>query len=220
MFKTRCLKTDHPPLKIIGNHIGLGNVDGHLVNIACEYRVRPDPRCRHAEHSRTATDICHVLTNDPFTRQSIQGLEAPERGPVVACAECHCRFDQEWLAALRDLVRVMAAINKEPPSFDRRKLAFHLGHPVDIGQFRHRERLCAKRDSQQRQPGFVWGFGEIRTDFPQARAIFHLENADTGRFRVQVFHRIAKALRVVFSGQSGEGSESGHGQAPIRLRAA
>ena len=134
MVKPRCLDADQTVGQIIRRRIGAGHVDGNLVDVAGQNGVRPDARRRHRQHRRTAADICHVLPDHAAVRQPVQRAQAAQCGAVVPGAKGHCRLDQQRFAVFGHLVRVMAAVDKEPPRLDRRQLAAHMGDPIGFRQ--------------------------------------------------------------------------------------
>ena len=200
MVKACRLNAVHTPLQPVGFDVGHSHVHGNLINVARQHRLRPDPRGTHAQNRCATADIRHVLASKALARQTVQRLQASQSRPVVPRTKSHSRLDQQRLASFGHLVRIVTAINKEPPRLDRHQLALDLGHPIGVRQFRDRERFRAKGRCQNRQPGVIRRLGEIAANFPKARAVFHLKRAHTGRLRVKALEGCAQLFGVFSSG--------------------
>ena len=191
--------------------IGPRHINRHFVDVRRDDRIRIDPRGGHRQHGRAAADICHVQRDEALIHQPVQRPQAAQRCAMVSGAKGHRRFDQQGNPARRHLVGVVAAVNEEPPGFHRRQLAAHLGDPVDLWQFRQGKGLRIERHGQQGQGNLVGGFQKIAAHFPQARSVLNLEDADSGRFRRQVFHRLGQGFGGVLPRQGGQRGKGGHG---------
>src|SRR6056297_1041555 len=125
-------------------------------------------------------------------------------------AERHRRLDQQRLAALRNLVGIVASIDKKAPRLDRAQIAPHLGDPVHLRQFRHGEGARAVRRRQEVEPHRVGGRLVIGPDLPQPRSVLHLERADPRRRGLKLFQRLRERLGAGLVTQRGDGGPCGH----------
>ena len=101
-------------------------------------------------------------------------------------------------------------MDEEATRLDRCQFAPHMGHPIDLGQFRDHERLGPPCGGQQRQGHLVRGFEEIEPDLPAIRSVLDLEHAGADGFGGQILAGLGQRLGGFAAGKMGQGGEGGH----------
>ena len=211
MPEARRLDAAHLPRQGVGGHVRLGHLHRHRVDVAGDHRVGKHPRRSHRQHRGAAADIGHAAGNEAFLQQRLQRLQTAQRGAVVAGAEGHRGLDQQPHRAHRHLVRIVAAMNEEPPGNHRGKLSLHMSNPVHLGQFRHGKGPGPEGRRQQRQRRLVGRFGEIAAHLPLARAVLELEHPHAGGLGRQLLHGLTKRPCGIAAGKGRQGRIGGHG---------
>ncbi|MNQ99394.1 hypothetical protein D3C85_1151270 [compost metagenome] len=162
-------------LGVVDLGVLVGDAGRGLVDVGADGDGRARLGRRDGQNARAAADVQHLI--EFFGRQQIvEGLQATDRGAVVAGAEGRARVDLQVDAPLGDLALVVRAIDEEAPGLDRRQARQAHGQPVGVGQL-----LDNNLQTRRRAQGFGYALGFVvrrreGVDAPHPLVLILLQN--------------------------------------------